>query len=79
MKRHIKKHKKYPKHPQRPKHYHKKDMKAYKKQTNRTGSRFDRKRDYQRKAKRPGYRRSKSGKVYYEARRNRSDARGSRV
>lgn len=73
-----KRHSRHPK-PRRPKTYHKKDMKAYKKQTTRTGSKFSKKRDQGRTAKRPGYRRSKSGKSYYEARRNRSDARGSRI
>lgn len=63
----------------RPKHYKKKELKSYRKQTTRTGSKFDRKRDYSRKAKRPGYRKSKSGKIYYEARRNRSDKKGSRI
>jgi len=63
----------------RPKKYKKKSLSGSRKQTTMTGSKFDRKRDYSRKAKRPGYRKSKSGKVYYEARRNRSDKKGSRI
>lgn len=38
-----------------------------------TGSRKSIKADKGRKARKPGYRKSKSGKKYYEARKNRSD------
>lgn len=44
-----------------------------------TGKRFSIKRDRARKAKPPGYRISKSGKRYYEARKNRSDRRGKKI
>jgi hypothetical protein len=36
-------------------------------------------RDKKRKAMQPGKRRSASGRIYYETRKNRSDLRGSRV
>lgn len=39
----------------------------------------DLKKDYKRKAKAPGKRKSKSGKTYYEYRANRSDAKGKRI
>lgn len=35
--------------------------------------------DYSRRAKPPGYRRSKSGRLYYEARKNRSDKGKTRL
>ena len=67
------------KRPHRPKHYKHKNLKEHRKQTLRTGKPFSHKRDAERKARRPGYRRSKNGKIYYEARRNRSDRSGSRI
>jgi len=39
--------------PNRPKKYKKKNLREERKQTTRTGSKFNKKRDYQRKAKRP--------------------------
>lgn len=41
--------------------------------------RSNRRADSQRKAKRPGWRKSASGRRYYEARRNRSDRIGFRL
>lgn len=48
-------------------------LKKYKKQT---GKRKSIKADKRRKALPPSKRRSKSGKIYYERRRNRSDLKG---
>ncbi|HQP71636.1 MAG TPA: hypothetical protein PLP90_03090, partial [Methanoculleus sp.] len=47
--------------------------------TNRQTGRSNLTRDRQRKAMLPGKRRSASGRIYYETRKNRSDLRGSRV
>jgi hypothetical protein len=44
-----------------------------------TGVRKSIKLDKKRKAKLPGKRVSKSGKIYYETRRNRSDIKGKRI
>jgi len=49
------------------------------KATTRQTGRSDLARDRQRKAMQPGKRRSASGRIYYETRKNRSDLRGSRV
>ena len=46
--------------------------------TRQTGT-SDAKRDSARKAMQPGKRRSASGRVYYETRKNRSDLRGRRT
>ena len=47
--------------------------------TNRQTGRSDLARDRQRKAMQPGKRRSRTGRVYYETRKNRSDQKGKRV
>jgi len=49
------------------------------KATTRQTGRSDLARDRQRKAMRPGKRRSRTGRVYYETRKNRSDKKGKRV
>jgi len=49
------------------------------KATTRQMGRSDLARDRQRKAMRPGKRRSRTGRVYYETRKNRSDKKGKRV
>jgi len=70
--------------PKRPKKYKKQDKKrkTWRNQTTSSrpkGQKENLKRDYERKAKRPGYRKSHGGKTYYEARKNRSDAKGKRI
>jgi len=47
--------------------------------TKQTGFRKSLRLDRLFRAKRPGYRRSASGKKYYESRRNRSDKKGKRI
>jgi hypothetical protein len=57
-------------------------FKSLKKSLSRRGEqtgKSDIKRDRKRKAMPPGKRRSKTGKIYYESRRNRSDLFGERV
>ena len=49
------------------------------KPSNRQTGKSSVRRDAKRKALRPGKRRSKSGKIYYEYRKNRSDVKGKRV
>lgn len=70
--------------PDRPNKYKKKDItkKSWRKQTKSTrtkGAKEDLKKDRSLKAKRPGYRKSSTGSTYYEARKNRSDAKGKRI
>lgn len=52
---------------------------SYKKRYKQTGKRKSLKNDRQRTARAPGKRVSKSGRVYYERRRNRSDVPGKRI
>jgi hypothetical protein len=56
-----------------------KKAREWNKKNPQTGTVKDRTRDRARKAKLPGKRISKNGKVYYEYRKNRSDAMGRRI